>query len=64
MFNLDSLVMALLTSILLWVVNDYVPIAPLINLVFNFFLLIILVLYIMQFFGAIRAILPTFKLFK
>lgn len=64
MFELDQLVMVIISALLLWAVNQYIPMAPLINLVFNFLLLIVLVIYIMQFLGAIKVILPSPRIFK
>ncbi|KTC98650.1 hypothetical protein [Legionella erythra] len=64
MFNPNQLIMVLICALLLWLVNGYVVIAPLINLLFNMFLLALLVLYIMQFLGVIRGWLPVPRLFK
>jgi hypothetical protein len=62
MFNLNDLIMALFAGFLLWA-SQYIPMAPLINLLFNFLIIGILVLYILQCFGVIK-ILPTPKIFK
>ncbi|PUT42148.1 hypothetical protein DIZ81_03415 [Legionella taurinensis] len=64
MFNPNQFIMVLICALLLWLVNGYVVIAPLINLLFNMFLLALLVLYIMQFLGVIRDWLPAPRLFK
>lgn len=64
MLNPNQLIMVVLCAVLLWLVNDYVAIAPLINLLFNMFLLALLVLYIMQFLGVIPERLPAPRLFK
>lgn len=64
MFNPNQLIMVFICALLLWLVNGYVVIAPLINLLFNMFLLALLVLYIMQFLGVIRGWLPVPRLFK
>lgn len=62
--RMNQLVMALISGLLFWFINQYVPMAPLINLVFNFLMLVIIVIYIMQFLGAIKAVLPAPDLFK
>ncbi|WP_420814330.1 Thivi_2564 family membrane protein [Legionella antarctica] len=56
--------MAILSGILLLTVNQYLPLAALINLIFNFFMIIILVVYIMQFLALINPVLPSPKIFK
>lgn len=61
MVDLNSLVMAIFTGVLFWIVNDYIPIAPLVSLVFNIFMLVVFILYLMQFFGVIRGILPVIR---
>ena len=64
MFDFNQLIMAIIIGFLLLAVNAYLPIAPLINLVFNFFMLAALVIYLMQFMGVITGVLPACKLFK
>ena len=64
MSRLNEFIMVVISAFLLWAVNQFVPMAPLINLVFNCFILVILVIYIMQFLGVVNAVLPTPKLFK
>jgi predicted ABC-type exoprotein transport system permease subunit len=64
MLRFNHLLMALLFGLFFWLINQYVPMAPLINLLFNFFMLVIIVIYIMQFLGAIKAVLPAPDIFK
>lgn len=64
MGRLNDLIMAILSGILLLTVNQYLPLAALINLIFNFFMIIILVVYIMQFLALINPVLPSPKIFK
>lgn len=56
--------MVILSGFLLWAVNEYIPINPLVNLLFNCFMLVIFVIYIMQLLGVVKDILPSPKLFK
>lgn len=64
MLRLNQLIMVLISAFLLWLVNQYIPMAPLINLIFNFFILVILIIYIMQFLGVIKSVLPAPNIFK
>jgi hypothetical protein len=64
MFELNQLLMVIISAFLLWAVNQYIPMAPLINLVFNFLLLVVLVIYIMQFLGVVKGVLPSPRIFK
>ncbi|EHL30690.1 Thivi_2564 family membrane protein [Legionella drancourtii] len=62
--RLNDLIMAILMFILLLVVNEYIPLEGLINLLLNCFIIVLIVIYIMQFLGVIKSILPSPKLFK
>ncbi len=64
MERLNDLIMALFSGFLLLMVNQYLPLAALINLIFNFFMIVILIVYIMQFLAVINPILPSPKIFK
>lgn len=48
----------------LWLINVYIPMPPAINALLNVLVLIVLVIYILQFFGLIKTILPMIKFFK
>jgi len=62
--NLNHLIMAVLMIILLLVVNQYIPLEGFVNLIFNCLMLVIIVIYIMQFLGVIKFILPAPKILK
>lgn len=64
MFELNQLLMVIISAFLLWAVNQFIPMAPLINLVFNFLILVVLVIYIMQFLGVVKGVLPSPRIFK
>ncbi len=64
MFRLNDLIMAVLSFFLLLAVNQYISLENLINLIFNCLLIVITVIYIMQFLSLIKPILPTPKIFK
>ncbi|HHF7347949.1 TPA: Thivi_2564 family membrane protein [Legionella feeleii] len=64
MESLNQLIMVIITGLVLWAVNQSIFLNPFINLVINFFLLIALVIYLMQFLGLVKKVLPTVKIFK
>lgn len=64
MFRVNDLIMAVFSVFLLLAVNQYIPLANLINLLFNCLLIVIAVIYFMQFLNLIKPILPTPKIFK
>lgn len=64
MLRLNDLIMAVLSGFLLIAVNQYIPLANLINFIFNCLLIVITVVYIMQFLNVIKPILPSFNFFK
>lgn len=64
MDSLNQLIMVIITGLIFWAVNQSIFLDPFINLVINFFLLIALVIYLMQFLGLVKEVLPTIKIFK
>lgn len=60
----NDLVMAILMLVFFLFVNNYVPLAGLVNLLFNCFMLVVVVIYMLQFMGIVTSILPTLKFFK
>ena len=61
---LNLLLLIIFAGVLLWAVNVFIPMAPLIKSLLNFLVFIILVIYILQFFGVIRMLLPFPNIFK
>jgi hypothetical protein len=64
MAALNHLIMALIIGFLLLAVNQYIPLTPLITLVFNYFMIVLIVVYLMQCIGVIKDLLPVFKVFR
>ncbi|MDI9819116.1 MULTISPECIES: Thivi_2564 family membrane protein [unclassified Legionella] len=62
MLKLNELLMIAIAGFLLWAVNLY-PINPFLSLILNFVLIAALVIYLMQFLGLIKNILPTIRIF-
>ncbi len=51
-------------GVLLWVVNTFIPMPMAIKNLLNVLVIIILIIYILQFFGIIPTILPMYKLLR
>ncbi len=64
MLAFNHLIMAIFIGIVFLVVHQFVPMMPVINLLFNFVMLVVMVIYLMQFFGVLKEVLPAFKMFK
>lgn len=60
----NLIVLILLAGILLWGVNVFIPMAPIIKSLLNFLVFVILIIYILQFFNIIKMILPFPSIFK
>lgn len=48
----------------LWLINVFIPMPPAIKSLLNILVLIILVIYILQYFGVIKNILPMIRILK
>lgn len=55
---LNLILLIILAGVLLWAVNRFVPMPGLIKNLLNVLVFIILLLYVLQFFGLIKPILP------
>ncbi len=51
-------------GLLLWLVNTFIPMPSAIKTLLNALVFIVLLLYILQFFGLIKTILPMIRLLK
>lgn len=56
---LSLFILIILAGVLLWGVNVYIPMAPMIKGLLNFLVFVILLIYVLQFFGLITTILPS-----
>jgi len=61
---LNLIVLVILAGVLLWGVNAFIPMPPLIKSLLNFLVFVVLVIYVLQFFNIIRVILPFPTFFK
>lgn len=61
---LNLFVLIIIAGVVLWAINTFIPMAPMIKSLLNLLVFIILVIYILQFFGIIHTIIPFPNLFK
>ncbi|VEG90581.1 Thivi_2564 family membrane protein [Legionella spiritensis] len=61
---LNLFAVIILFGIGLWLVNVFIPMPAAIKSLLNILVLIVLVIYILQYFGVINTILPTIRLFR
>lgn len=62
LLNLFALI--IIFGIILWLVNAFIPMPGSIKTLLNVLVLIVLIIYVLQFFGLVKAILPTITFFK
>lgn len=51
-------------GVVMWIVNGFIPMPPAIKSLLNILVVIVLVIYVLQFFGVIPTILPMIRLFR
>lgn len=61
---INLIVLIIICGVVLWGINSFIPMAPLIKGLLNFVVLIVLIIYVLQFFGLIHPILPNPNIFK
>ncbi len=61
---LNLIVLIIFAGVLLWGVNVFIPMASVVKSLLNFLVLVVLVIYILQFFGIVKMILPFPNIFK
>ncbi|WP_454783139.1 Thivi_2564 family membrane protein [Legionella sp. WA2022007384] len=61
---LNLIAVIVVFGVVLWLIDMFIPMPPSIKSLLNVLVLIILVIYILQFFGLIKTILPMIKILK
>ncbi|KTD67333.1 MULTISPECIES: Thivi_2564 family membrane protein [Legionella] len=61
---LNLIAVIVVFGLVLWLIDTFIPMPPSIKSLLNVLVLIVLVIYILQFFGLIKTILPMVKIFK
>ena len=62
LLNLFALI--IIAGVLLWLVNAFIPMAPAVKSLLNLLVVVVLVIYVLQFFSIIKTILPFPTIFK
>lgn len=62
LMNLIALIVVF--GVCLWLINAFIPMPGSIKSLLNVLVLIVLVIYILQFFGIIKTILPMIRILK
>ncbi len=55
---LNLMIMIILAGIVLGLINAYIPMAPMIKSLLNIVIFVVLLIYVLEFFGVIKGILP------
>jgi hypothetical protein len=55
---LSLFLLIIIAGLIMWIVNTYIPMAPMIKSLLNLLVFILLLVYILQFFGIIKPLLP------
>lgn len=61
---LNLFLLIIVFGVVLWLINTYIPMPGAIKSLLNVLALIVLIIYILQFFGIINNILPTMRIAK
>ncbi|KTC86413.1 Thivi_2564 family membrane protein [Legionella brunensis] len=61
---LNLLALIIVFGVALWLVNVLIPMPSAIKTLLNLVVLIILIIYVLQFFGIIHTVLPPIRLFR
>ncbi|MCA0402297.1 MAG: hypothetical protein LCH30_00730 [Proteobacteria bacterium] len=61
---LNLIALIVLFGILMWLINVYIPMPGGIKSLLNIVVLIVLIIYVLQFFGLVHTGLPMLRLFK
>jgi len=61
---LNLLALIIVAGVVLWLINAFVPMPGAIKSLLNIVVLIVLVIYVLQFFGIVRNILPPIRILR
>ena len=61
---LNLIVLIVVFGVVLWLINAFIPMPSAIKSLLNILVLIVLIIYILQFFGLIKTILPMIRILK
>ena len=61
---LNLIALIIVFGVALWLINAFIPMPSAIKSLLNVLVLIVLIIYILQFFGIIKVILPMVRILK
>ncbi len=61
---LNLLLLIIIFGVIMWLINAFIPMPPVIKSLLNIVVVIILIIYILQTFGLINPVLPTINIFR
>jgi len=61
---LNLLALIIVAGVVLWLINAFVPMPGAIKSLLNIVVLIVLIIYVLQFFGIVRNILPPIRILR
>lgn len=61
---LNLIVTVIVFGVGLWLINAFIPMAGMIKSLLNLLILVVLLIYIFQYFGLIHNILPTIRIIR
>lgn len=61
---LNLIALIIVAGVIMWLINVFIPMPPAIKSLLNVLVVIVLIIYILQFFGIIKTILPPFRILK
>lgn len=61
---MNLIVLIILAGVFLWLINAFIPMAPLIKSLLNVVVFVVLLIYVLQFLGLIKTILPFPNIFR
>lgn len=61
---LNLIALIIIFGVAMWLINAFIPMPPAIKSLLNIVVLIVLIIYVLQFFGLISPIFPELRIFK
>jgi uncharacterized protein YhhL (DUF1145 family) len=61
---LNLIALIIIFGVCMWLVNMFIPMPPAIKTLLNVIVLIVLIIYTLQFFGLINTVFPVLKIFR
>ncbi len=61
---LNLLVIIVAAGVITWLVNAFIPMPGMFHMLFNIVVLVVVVIYVLQFFSIINPILPAITIFR